>query len=93
MHLEKVVYNGKITIGVSTHNTSIPLEALLPAAQKQLGENIDTAAGEARAPHLLAPAVTSIRSICWPSKKLPTGYKRQGRESHPVQRAGPHQHV
>lgn len=49
MHLEKVVYNGKITIGVSTHNTSIPLEALLPAAQKQLGENIDTAAGEARA--------------------------------------------
>ncbi|WP_193092393.1 hypothetical protein [Halomonas colorata] len=49
MHLEKVVYNGKITIGVSTHNTSIPLEALLPAAQKQLGENIDTAAGKARA--------------------------------------------
>lgn len=49
MHLEKVVYNGKIHIGVSTADTSLPLSALLPAAQKQLGDDIDTAAGNARA--------------------------------------------
>lgn len=49
MHLEKVIYNGQIHIGVSTADTSLPLSALLPAAQKQLGDDIDTAAGEARA--------------------------------------------
>ncbi len=49
MYIEKVKHNGKIHIGVSTVDTSLPASSLLPAAQSQLGRDIDTAAGNARA--------------------------------------------
>lgn len=49
MHLEKVTHNGKIYIGVSTNSTSLPVSALLHAAKGQLSDDIDTAAGNARA--------------------------------------------
>lgn len=48
MYIEKVKHNGKIHIGVSTVDTSLPASSLLPAAQSQLGRDIDTAAGKAR---------------------------------------------
>lgn len=48
MYIEKVEHNGKVHIGVSTIDTSLPVDALLPAAQAQLGRAIDAAAGKAR---------------------------------------------
>ena len=49
MFISKVIHNGQIHIGVSTSDTNLRLAELLPAAHKQLGDDIDTAAGNARA--------------------------------------------
>ena len=49
MYINKVKHNGKLYLGINSQDTWLPLSALLPAAIEALSDDVDTAAGDARA--------------------------------------------
>lgn len=49
MYIAKVKHDGNLYLGIHSQETWLPLSAVLPAAMAQLSDDIDTAAGNARA--------------------------------------------
>lgn len=49
MYIAKVKHDGNLYLGIHSQETWLPLSAILPAAMAQLSDDIDTAAGNARA--------------------------------------------
>lgn len=49
MYIAKVKHDGNLYLGIHSQETWLPLSAVLAAAMSQLSDDIDTAAGNARA--------------------------------------------